>query len=75
MLITQWLRPIAAAVRRYREDAATLSALDRLDGRARAELETLVRLRRDAAEFDSKGRSVRPAEPSHIASRARRAHS
>jgi hypothetical protein len=47
---------LAAAVRRWRADRATLAALERLDPRSRDELETMRRLA--ACEFDSKSRSV-----------------
>src|SRR6185437_5939340 len=61
--------------RRWREDRATLFMLERLDERSRAELATLIRIRRDAAEFDSKTRGVRAPASLHIADTARRAHS
>jgi hypothetical protein len=53
----------------------TLAMLGRLDPRARDELETLVRLRRDEAQFDSKTRSVSPSFAAHIAGSRRHAHS
>jgi hypothetical protein len=74
MALHQKYRRIVAALRRWREERATLLALARLDPRARAELETLVRLRRDL-EFDSKGRSEPGAGSFHIARGARGAHS
>jgi hypothetical protein len=78
MTLTQILTRAAVAFRRRREDRATLAMLERLDPRARRELETFVRLRRDEAEFsefDSKGRSVRRSAAGHIAPNASRAHS
>jgi hypothetical protein len=61
--------------RHWREDRATQLMLGRLDARSRDELATLIRIDRDAAEFDSKTRSVRRQAPLHIADTARRAHS
>jgi uncharacterized protein YjiS (DUF1127 family) len=69
------LKKLLNALRRWREDRVTLAMLDRLDPRALQEFETLVRLRRDACEFDSKRRSVAPSPEAHIAGSPRRAHS
>ena len=69
------LNKVLAVLRRWREDRLTVAMLDRLDPRARQELETLVRLRRDESEFDSKRRSVAPPRAAHIAGNPRRAHS
>jgi hypothetical protein len=66
---------LLTVLRRWREDRMTLAMIDRLDPRARQELETLVRLRRDACEFDSKRRSAAPPRAAHIAGSPRRAHS
>ncbi|HXQ51848.1 MAG TPA: hypothetical protein VN802_12190 [Stellaceae bacterium] len=66
MTFTELWSRAASAVSRWREDQATLAALDQLDPRARHELEALVRLRRDEAEFGSKARSVRRPASSHI---------
>lgn len=65
----------ATRLRRWREDQTTLAALDHLDARSRAELEALVRRRRDEIEFDSKGQSVVRPAPIHIACGTCRAHS
>lgn len=75
MTLHEFWTEAAARLRRWREDRTTLAALDQLDVRSRAELEMLVRRRRDEAEFDSKGRSVDSPAPIHIARGARRAHS
>jgi hypothetical protein len=78
MTLSQFRTRAAAAFRRWREDRATLAMLERLDPRARRELEALAQLRRDAAdaaEFASKGRSVRDLATRPIAGNARRAHS
>ncbi|MGH7088087.1 MAG: hypothetical protein ACREFQ_04235 [Stellaceae bacterium] len=69
-----WIVQLAAALRRWREDRASLAALARLEPLARAEFEALVRLKRDH-EFDSKRRSVAAARRAHIASHASSAHS
>lgn len=74
MALISWIGRMAAATRRWREDQATLFALARLDPRAQAELETLIRLRRDG-EFESKRRSVPRGARSHLVSNALRAHS
>jgi hypothetical protein len=66
---------ILTSFRRWHEDRVTLAMLGRLDPRARDELETLVRLRRDEAQFDSKTRSVAPSFAAHIAGSRRHAHS
>ena len=66
---------ILTSFRRWREDRATQAMLGRLDPRARDELETLVRLRRDEAESDSKTRSFPSSFAAHIAGSPRRAHS
>lgn len=67
----------AARFRRWREDRATILALERLDERSRRDLEDLVRRHRDAAEFaeyDSKGRSVPKPRRGHIAVEAANEH-
>ena len=48
---------LAAMLRSWREDRATLRDLERLDERSREELATMIR-RGAGGEFDSKSRSV-----------------
>jgi hypothetical protein len=71
------MKRAAALLRRWREDRATMLALERLDQRSRHDLEALVRRHRDAAEsaeYDSKGRSVRFPRRAHIAADAASDH-
>jgi hypothetical protein len=75
MNFTGYITRAAAAIRRWREDQATLVALARLDPPARDELAALVRLRRDQSEYDSKPRSARRPPPLHIDCNGASAHS
>jgi hypothetical protein len=71
------LKRAAAAFRRWREDRATLIAIERLDEWSRRDLADLIRHRQDALEadeFESKNRSVRQERLAHIAVEGRKAH-